>query len=246
MPRRGLPPRPGPLALPGAFPLLVLLFMGWSAPPRTLPGPARPGGRELTWEGDTGPASRAGGSHLNWHTQPQAVIAQLKQELQEMSEKLKPCRTRRSCLGAGPDRDHDQELGICWSNCTQIDKAEVNTGALLAQLSTPQVFFISALPKVYLAEMGLTRTGGETRPQLSTYRTEREMRRHELFCQEDSSSSATSRSFRPFVLNERGELLQLHLIPVDEDAFRGLIFGAHFQERLYPDVFCDADIHSAT
>uniref|UniRef100_A0AAZ3PHC9 Hexosyltransferase n=1 Tax=Oncorhynchus tshawytscha TaxID=74940 RepID=A0AAZ3PHC9_ONCTS len=86
-------------------------------------------------------------------------IAQLKQELQEMSEKLKVLQDRKEGPGVqGLVETKDQEPGDLLEFLhSQIDKAEVNTGARLPSEYALVPFESFTSSKVYQLEMGLTR-----------------------------------------------------------------------------------------
>ncbi|CAB1343402.1 unnamed protein product [Coregonus sp. 'balchen'] len=86
-------------------------------------------------------------------------IAQLKHELQEMSEKLKVLEDRKEGPGVqGLAETKDQVPGDLLEFLhSQIDKAEVNTGARLPSEYALVPFESFTSSKVYQLEMGLTR-----------------------------------------------------------------------------------------
>ena len=74
-------------------------------------------------------------------------IAQLKQELQDMSDKLKALQERKEPPGGAVqglgDTNHDQEPGDLLEYLhSQIDKAEVNTGARLPRYTHTWTVYI--------------------------------------------------------------------------------------------------------
>lgn len=163
MPRRGLPlqGRVRWLFL-GLFLLLVLLLFAYlleCTPPADvsliLPGPVgEPYGKEyyqaLLQEQEE--------RHLNRAASLKRQIAQLKQELQEMSEKLKVLQEKKELPGVPGLADKDQEPGDLLEYLhSQIDKAEVNTGARLPSEYALVPFESFTSSKVYQLEMGLTR-----------------------------------------------------------------------------------------
>lgn len=94
--------------------------------------------------------------HLNRASSLKRQIAQLKQELQDMSEKLKALQEKRD-LEARPDgRDPDPSDLLEYLHA-QIDKAEVNAGARLPSEYALVPFESFTSTKVYQLEMGLTR-----------------------------------------------------------------------------------------
>lgn len=97
--------------------------------------------------------------HLNRATSLKRQIAQLKQELQEMGEKLKFLQDKKELLGLqGLVENKDQEPGDLLEYLhSQIDKAEVNTGARLPSEYALVPFESFTSSKVYQLEMGLTR-----------------------------------------------------------------------------------------
>ncbi|XP_030627565.1 chondroitin sulfate N-acetylgalactosaminyltransferase 2 [Chanos chanos] len=164
MPRRGLPLQ-GRVRwlLLGVFLLLVLLLFTYlleCTPPadgsQAMPGlGAEPYGKEyyeaLLQEQEE--------RHLSRASSLKRQIAQLKQELQEMNEKLKVLQERRESPGMqGLADGKDQEPGdILEYLHSQIDKAEVNTGARLPSEYAAVPFESFTSTKVYQLEMGLTR-----------------------------------------------------------------------------------------
>ncbi|XP_027862054.1 chondroitin sulfate N-acetylgalactosaminyltransferase 2 isoform X2 [Xiphophorus couchianus] len=164
MPRRGFPLQ-GRVRwlLLALFLLLVLLLFAYlleCTPPadasQTLPGAAgEPFGREyyqaLLQEHEE--------RHLSRASSLKRQIAQLKQELQEMSDKLKLMQEKKEPLGVqGLGETRDQEPGDLLEFLhSQIDKAEVNAGARLPSEYALVPFESFTSSKVYQLEMGLTR-----------------------------------------------------------------------------------------
>lgn len=159
MPRRGLPfqGRVRWLFL-GLFLLLVLLLFAYlleCTPPADvhveLPGLPGEYYQALLQEQEE--------RHLNRAASLKRQIAQLKQELQEMGEKLKLLQDKKEAPGPkGPDETKDQEPGDLLEYLhSQIDKAEVNTGARLPSEYALVPFESFTSSKVYQLEMGLTR-----------------------------------------------------------------------------------------
>lgn len=160
MPRRGLPlqGRVRWLFL-GLFLLLVLLLFAYlleCTPPAdvSLILPGETYGKEyyqaLLQEQEE--------RHLNRAASLKRQIAQLKQELQEMSEKLKVLQEKKELPGVPGLADKDQEPGDLLEYLhSQIDKAEVNTGARLPSEYALVPFESFTSSKVYQLEMGLTR-----------------------------------------------------------------------------------------
>uniref|UniRef100_A0A1A7Z0N8 Hexosyltransferase n=2 Tax=Iconisemion striatum TaxID=60296 RepID=A0A1A7Z0N8_9TELE len=97
--------------------------------------------------------------HLSRASSLKRQIAQLKQELQEMSEKLKLMQDKKEPPGVqGLGENKDQEPGDLLEYLhSQIDKAEVNTGARLPSEYALVPFESFTSSKVYQLEMGLTR-----------------------------------------------------------------------------------------
>ncbi|KAM4730339.1 chondroitin sulfate N-acetylgalactosaminyltransferase 2 [Anableps anableps] len=97
--------------------------------------------------------------HLSRASSLKRQIAQLKQELQEMSEKLKLMQDKKEPPGVqGLGENKDQEPGDLLEFLhSQIDKAEVNTGARLPSEYALVPFESFTSSKVYQLEMGLTR-----------------------------------------------------------------------------------------
>uniref|UniRef100_A0A8C6Q882 Hexosyltransferase n=1 Tax=Nothobranchius furzeri TaxID=105023 RepID=A0A8C6Q882_NOTFU len=97
--------------------------------------------------------------HLSRASSLKRQIAQLKQELQEMSEKLKLMQEKKEPPGVqGLGENKDQEPGDLLEYLhSQIDKAEVNTGARLPSEYALVPFESFTSSKVYQLEMGLTR-----------------------------------------------------------------------------------------
>lgn len=97
--------------------------------------------------------------HLNRAASLKRQIAQLKQELQEMGEKLKLMQDKKEPPGVqGLTETKDQEPGDLLEYLhSQIDKAEVNTGARLPSEYALVPFESFTSSKVYQLEMGLTR-----------------------------------------------------------------------------------------
>ncbi|XP_076830403.1 chondroitin sulfate N-acetylgalactosaminyltransferase 2 [Brachyhypopomus gauderio] len=97
--------------------------------------------------------------HLSRTASLKKQIAQLKQELQEMNDKLKTLQERKE--GPGPQGlvdGKDQEPGDLLEFLhSQIDKAEVSTGARLPSEYALVPFESFTSTKVYQLEMGLTR-----------------------------------------------------------------------------------------
>uniref|UniRef100_A0A3P9JPK9 Hexosyltransferase n=1 Tax=Oryzias latipes TaxID=8090 RepID=A0A3P9JPK9_ORYLA len=97
--------------------------------------------------------------HLSRASSLKRQIAQLKQELQEMSEKLKLLQDKKEppgvqALGENKDQEPGDLLEYLHS---QIDKAEVNVGARLPSEYALVPFESFSSSKVYQLEMGLTR-----------------------------------------------------------------------------------------
>ncbi|KAL2083638.1 hypothetical protein ACEWY4_021411 [Coilia grayii] len=166
MPRRGLPLQGrARWLLLGIFLLLVLLLFAYlleCTPPAdaslAMPGlGVEPYGREyyqaLLQEQEERHVSRANSLKRQ--------IAQLKQELQEMNEKLKALQERKEAPaggGLGLAGDKDQEPGDLLEYLhAQIDKAEVSTGARLPSEYALVPFESFTSTKVFQLEMGLTR-----------------------------------------------------------------------------------------
>lgn len=97
--------------------------------------------------------------HLSRASSLKRQIAQLKQELQEMSEKLKLMQEKKEPPGVqGLGEAKDQEPGDLLEFLhSQIDKAEVSTGARLPSEYALVPFESFTSSKVYQLEMGLTR-----------------------------------------------------------------------------------------
>lgn len=164
MPRRGLPfqGRVRWLFL-GLFLLLVLLLFAYlleCTPPAdvslVLPGLT---GETYGKEYYQALLQEQEERHLNRAASLKRQIAQLKQELQEMNEKLKLLQDKKDLPGVkGPDETKDQEPGDLLEYLhSQIDKAEVNTGARLPSEYALVPFESFTSSKVYQLEMGLTR-----------------------------------------------------------------------------------------
>ncbi|XP_036978493.1 chondroitin sulfate N-acetylgalactosaminyltransferase 2 [Acanthopagrus latus] len=164
MPRRGLPlqGRVRWLYL-GLFLLLVLLLFAYMlecTPPAdvslVLPGLA---GESYGKEYYQALLQEQEERHLNRAASLKRQIAQLKQELQEMSEKLKLLQDKKELPGVqGLAENKDQEPGDLLDYLhSQIDKAEVNTGARLPSEYALVPFESFTSSKVYQLEMGLTR-----------------------------------------------------------------------------------------
>lgn len=164
MPRRGLllQGRVRWLLL-GLFLLLVLLLFAYlleCTPPAdvslVLPGlGGEPYGREYYQAMLQEQEER----HVSRTTSLKRQIAQLKQELQEMSEKLKVLQDKKELPGIQGLADiKDQDPGDLLEYLhSQIDKAEVNTGARLPSEYALVPFESFTSTKVYQLEMGLTR-----------------------------------------------------------------------------------------
>ncbi|XP_007895714.2 chondroitin sulfate N-acetylgalactosaminyltransferase 2 [Callorhinchus milii] len=87
-------------------------------------------------------------------------ITQLKQELQEMSEKLKSVQEKKGpALNGGAPQNSKENApnDLLEFLHSQIDKAEVSTGARLSSEYAVVPFESFTLTKVYQLEMGLTR-----------------------------------------------------------------------------------------
>lgn len=164
MPRRGLPfqGRVRWLLL-GLFLLLVLLLFAYMlecTPPAdvslVLPGPD---GGNYGKEYYQALLQEQEERHLNRASSLKRQIAQLKQELQEMSEKLKLLQDKKEPPGVqGLGENKDQEPGDLLEYLhSQIDKAEVNMGARLPSEYALVPFESFSSSKVYQLEMGLTR-----------------------------------------------------------------------------------------
>ncbi|XP_061818052.1 chondroitin sulfate N-acetylgalactosaminyltransferase 2 [Nerophis lumbriciformis] len=97
--------------------------------------------------------------HLSRAASLKRQIAQLKQELQEMSEKLKLLEYRKELPGVqGLSQNNDQEPGDLLDFLhSQIEKAEVHTGAHLPNEYALVPFESFTSSKIYQLEMGLTR-----------------------------------------------------------------------------------------
>ncbi|XP_054877705.1 chondroitin sulfate N-acetylgalactosaminyltransferase 2 [Poeciliopsis prolifica] len=163
MPRRGFPLQ-GRVRwlLLALFLLLVMLLIAYMlecTPPvnasQTLPGPGEPFGKEyyqaLLQEHEE--------RHLSRASSLKRQIAQLKQELQEMSDKLKLMQEKKEPPGVqGLGENRDQEPGDLLEFLhSQIDKAEVSAGARLPSEYALVPFESFTSSKVYQLEMGLTR-----------------------------------------------------------------------------------------
>lgn len=164
MPRRGLPlqGRVRWLIL-GLFLLLVLLLFAYlleCTPPADI-SLAMPGlaGENYGKEYYQALLQEQEERHLNRAASLKRQIAQLKQELQEMSEKLKLLQDKKEPPGVqGLTETKDQEPGDLLEFLhSQIDKAEVNTGARLPSEYALVPFESFTSSKVYQLEMGLTR-----------------------------------------------------------------------------------------
>uniref|UniRef100_A0A665THY4 Hexosyltransferase n=1 Tax=Echeneis naucrates TaxID=173247 RepID=A0A665THY4_ECHNA len=165
MPRRGLPlqGRVRWLFL-GLFLLLVLLLFAYlleCTPPAdvslALPGLS---GEAYGKEYYQALLQEQEERHLNRAASLKRQIAQLKQELQEMSEKLKLLQDKKEVSGTGHGltETKDQEPGDLLEYLhSQIDKAEVTTGARLPSEYALVPFESFTSSKVYQLEMGLTR-----------------------------------------------------------------------------------------
>uniref|UniRef100_A0A673VZC1 Hexosyltransferase n=1 Tax=Salmo trutta TaxID=8032 RepID=A0A673VZC1_SALTR len=164
MPRRSLPLQ-GRMRwmLLGLFLLLVLLLFAYlleCTPPAdvslVLPGL---GGESHGKEYYQALLQEQEERHLNRAASLKRQISQLKQELQEMSEKLKVLQDRKEGPGVqGLVETKDQEPGDLLEFLhSQIDKAEVNTGARLPSEYALVPFESFTSSKVYQLEMGLTR-----------------------------------------------------------------------------------------
>ncbi|KAL6101483.1 csgalnact2 [Pungitius sinensis] len=147
----------------GLFLLLVLLLFAYllECTPPTDVGLALPGlaGDSYGKEYYQGLLQEQEERHLSRAASLKRQITQLKQELQEMGEKLKLLQDKKELPGVqGLAETKDQEPGDLLEYLhSQIDKAEVNTGARLPSeyALVPFESFTSA--KVYQLEMGLTR-----------------------------------------------------------------------------------------
>ena len=97
--------------------------------------------------------------HLNRAASLKRQIAQLKQELQEMGDRLKLLQERKEPPGVpGLSEAKDQEPGDLLEYLhSQIDKAEVSTGARFPSEYAVVPFESFTSSKVYQLEMGLTR-----------------------------------------------------------------------------------------
>ncbi|KAF3842362.1 hypothetical protein F7725_024313 [Dissostichus mawsoni] len=157
--------------------------------------------------------------HLNRATSLKRQIAQLKQELQEMGEKLKLMQDKKEPPGVqGLTETKDQEPGDLLEYLhSQIDKAEVNTGARLPSEYALVPFESFTSSKVYQLEMGLTRHP-EEKPVRKDRRDELVERDkgtlYELFfAKEESSSFRHVTLFRPF-----GPLMKVRSTSVETSA----------------------------
>ncbi|XP_010899823.1 chondroitin sulfate N-acetylgalactosaminyltransferase 2 isoform X1 [Esox lucius] len=164
MPRRSLPLQ-GRMRwlLLGLFLLLVLLLFAYlleCTPPAdvslVLPGL---GGETYGKEYYQALLQEQEERHVSRTASLKRQIAQLKQELQEMSEKLRALQDRKETAGVqGPVDTKDTEPGDLLEFLhSQIDKAEVNTGARLPSEYALVPFESFTSSKVYQLEMGLTR-----------------------------------------------------------------------------------------
>ncbi|XP_066548819.1 chondroitin sulfate N-acetylgalactosaminyltransferase 2 [Amia ocellicauda] len=96
--------------------------------------------------------------HLNRAASLKRQIAQLKQELQEMSERLKSLQDKKGTVPQGHIGNKDQEPNDLLEYLhSQIDKAEVSTGARLPSEYALVPFESFTATKVFQLEMGLTR-----------------------------------------------------------------------------------------
>lgn len=148
----------------GLFLLLVLLLFAYlleCTPPADVslvpPGPAA--GEAYGKEYYQALLQEHEERHLSRASSLKRQIAQLKQELQEMSEKLKLMQDKKEPRGVqGLGENKDQEPGDLLEYLhSQIDKAEVNTGARLPSEYALVPFESFTSSKVYQLEMGLTR-----------------------------------------------------------------------------------------
>lgn len=166
MPRRGVPLQ-GRVRwlLLGLFLLLVLLLLAYlleCTPPAADVGPAPPGvaGETYGKEHHQALLQEQEERHLSRAASLKRQIAQLKQELQEMGEKMKLLQEKKELPGAGPGpaEPKDQEPGDLLEYLhSQIDKAEVNGGARLPSEYALVPFESFTSSKVYQLETGLTR-----------------------------------------------------------------------------------------
>lgn len=147
----------------GLFVLLVLLLFAYlleCTPPSDV-GLALPGlaGDPYGKEYYQGLLQEQEERHLNRAASLKRQITQLKQELQEMGEKLKLLQDKKELPGVqGLAETKDQEPGDLLEYLhSQIDKAEVNTGARLPSEYALVPFESFTSSKVYQLEMGLTR-----------------------------------------------------------------------------------------
>lgn len=164
MPRRGLPLQGrARWLLLGIFLLLILLLFAYlleCTPPadvnQVLPGL---GGEPYGKDHYQALLQEQEERHLSRAASLKRQIAQLKQELQEMSDKLRALQEKKE----GPGQQsliegRDQEPGDLLEYLhSQIDKAEVNTGARLPSEYALVPFESFTAAKVYQLEMGLTR-----------------------------------------------------------------------------------------
>lgn len=96
--------------------------------------------------------------HLSRVSSLKRQIAQLKQELQEMGDKLKALQEKKDPGGRAHVETHDQEPSDLLEFLHgQIEKAEVSTGARLPSEYALVAFESFTTTKVYQLEMGLTR-----------------------------------------------------------------------------------------
>ncbi|XP_036402988.1 chondroitin sulfate N-acetylgalactosaminyltransferase 2 [Megalops cyprinoides] len=96
--------------------------------------------------------------HLSRAASLKRQIAQLKQELQDMSEKLKALQEKKELEARGHAEPRNPEPGDLLEYLhSQIDKAEVSTGARLPSEYALVPFESFTATKVYQLEMGLTR-----------------------------------------------------------------------------------------
>ncbi|XP_036870911.1 chondroitin sulfate N-acetylgalactosaminyltransferase 1 isoform X1 [Manis javanica] len=115
----------------------------------------------------SGPTGKEGYQLQEWEEQQRNYVSslkrqivQLKEELQERSEQLRGAQDRASdAAGLGPDQGAPEktQADLLAFLHSQVDKAEVHTGAKLATEYAAVPFDSFTLQKVYQLETGLTR-----------------------------------------------------------------------------------------
>ncbi|XP_033887417.2 chondroitin sulfate N-acetylgalactosaminyltransferase 2 [Acipenser ruthenus] len=160
MPRRGLPLQARTrwllLGVSLLLSLVLLTYLLECAPPPdsspALPGPA---GELVGKEYYQALLQEQEERYQNRAASLKRQIGQLKQELQDMSEKLKALQDKKGLAGGGAREQEPNDLLEYLHS--QIDKAEVGTGARLASEYAVVPFESFTATKVYQLETGLTR-----------------------------------------------------------------------------------------